>query len=319
MPGNLSLAFAREPSYLRACRLCGPPRDVLAAAVGDDIVALCSHFSWSYWVEGKPTEIWTVGDFRALDAAAHRGVTGQGWSALRQRLVGRPAIMSVVDDNVVATRLFSKVRSGWPRLSPVAELKTLIFPVIGAASGTPMGLVRPRSHMLVDLLNSRRRGSDLVPVVGEEHFGSELPPLEDFVAVSDGSGLLACGACWCPRDYRQIVVADYQGSYAKAYRWAERLRWSLLPQPGSEIPAAFACFVTGDDPEALEAVMRALMQKARQRESHFLVWGGDAQRACPAPKHWFRFSYGSKLFQLLWDDEKPLSCSGSSEFEVAWL
>jgi len=317
MPGALSLAFTREPSYLRACSQCGPKRKVLTAVDGDRVLALCSYFSRPFWVAGKKSEIVTVGDFRARDGAANRGITGLGWQALRERLQGTPAVMSVVDDNHLARRLFSKVRKGWPRLHELARLQTLIYPVAAVRPKLVAGWVQPDMRMLLRFLNERGRRGRLAPVVREVDFGQSLPNLEDFVAVSDGADLTACGALWSRRDFRQISIASYGGHFSTAYQWSQRFRLGLLPTPGSEVSTAFACFVAGEG-AALRVVMECLMERARQRGVHFLLWGADLQDRAPGPSFWFRFRYSSTLFQLLWDEDQPLA-SGPSGYEVAWL
>ena len=70
MPGNLSLAFCREPSYLESCVSCGPMRRVLTAVEVETVVALCSFFLREYQWAGQARQVWTLSNFRAVPEQA---------------------------------------------------------------------------------------------------------------------------------------------------------------------------------------------------------------------------------------------------------
>lgn len=316
MPGDLSLSFTRTPGYLESCARFGPRRRVLSAVEGDEVLALCSFFLWPYSVAGKRVEVWTVADFRALDRAAHRSVTGRGWKALRGLLEGRPAMISVVDDNPISGPLFAKRRRGWPELRPVARLQTLMFPLLGEYQDE-IGVVCPAVERLCEFLNGDER--ELAPHILPGHLGRVAPAPEDFLGVTDGAGLRACGALWDPCRFRQTRVAGYRGFYASLRRWSQKLGLDVMPEPGSKVAVGFASFLRGEE-EALERVARALCHRARQRGLSFLVWGGDAREKSPFPRHWPRFTYPSTLYQLVWEGDDPLKVGeGPCGYEVAWL
>lgn len=315
MPGDLSLSLTREPSFLRSCAECGPPRRVLTAVHHQDLVALCTYFPWTYWQAGEKREIWTVADFRAQQNAAHRSVTGRGWTALRERLGQKPAIISVVDDNPISYRLFSKSRPHWPSLHKVARLRTLILPLWCFPNlAREAGLVRPTTAQIVDCLRIQASRCELFPVLNEEDVGVVSPAVEEFVACFDGSKVEACGALWDPSPYRQIWVESYGGFYARLRRLG------LLPPPGTEVKAFFAAFLGGSCVSSVRRVFRELLRRAQERGAHFLVWGGDENGSAPFPSYWPHFTYKSSLFQLLWEGDSALSApSRPAAYEVAWL
>lgn len=319
MPGDLSLSLTRTPSYLKSCRLLGPSRRVLTAVEKQDVLALCSFFSWPYRLNNEIRNLWTIADFRADDRAAHRSVTGRGWIALRKLLDDNPALISVVSDNPISKRLFSKKRRGWPTLRPVARLQTLMFPLLGSAS-LVSGLVQPKVSALCSFLNRQNETRQFAPVFCDEHFGTVLPRGEDFLAVTDGARILACGTLWNPERFRQTRVAGYRGHYAKLFQWSSRFKMGVLPNPNSIVPIGFAAFLRGSDQQALALVAKGLASRAKEQGLSFLVWGGDAQESAPFPRHWFRFTYPSELFQLVWDGDSPLVPSEAfCGYEVSWL
>jgi hypothetical protein len=317
MPGDLSLSMTREPSLLQACAHHGPPRRVLTAVDEGKVLAVCTYFPWDYSVRGETRRVWTVADFRAERRAASKSVTGLGWQALAERLDGQPALISLVDDNPVSYRLFSKARKGWPRLNKVANLKTLILPLTLVPRSCPeAGLIRPKTEQIVRALNQQT--THLTPVLSAEDVGRATPGPESFVACHDGCSLTACGALWDASDYRQIKIAGYSGLYARLRAVCRRFRVPLLPPPGSQVRVQFAAFLRGRCEESRRRVFLGLVEQARERGTQFLVWGQDAEDKPPFPRAWPRFTLNSSLYQLKWSEEFDLGLARSG-YEVAWL
>lgn len=313
MPGNLSLSMARDPSMLASCANYGPPRRVLVAEQRAELVAVCTHFLWRYRVGDEVREIWTVADFRAEQRAAASSVTGLGWRALKKRLEGKPALISLVEDNPLSFRLFSKARKGWPGLHQVTRLKTLMLPLALLPSiQSNLGILQPSEEQTCRLLNGDKR--HLAPVFEIGDIGRVTPAAESFLAHHDGVKLSACGALWDPSDYRQIRIAGYDGWYAKLKRWCS----PLLPERGSEVRVRFAAFLKGSCRRSAEQVFRGLAARAKEQGAQFLVWGGEAGEPPPFPRHWPHFRMDSSLYQLCWDEEERLP-RAECGYEVAWL
>ena len=318
MPGNLSLAFCREPSYLAGCQRCGPPRHVLTAHDGSRLVALCSYFLREYEWAGTPRQVWTLSDFRALPEAAGQSVTGRGWKAIRERLNGLPAIISVLGDNARALRLFHKPRPDWPRLHPVAELTSNLTPLLNPAAGRPRLTVHPLTKgQLVDYVNSSKE--PLRPLIESRDFGSVLPSIDRFWGVSRGGKLVGCAGLSETPDYRQIRIQAYHGWYARLYRLNRALRLPLMPAPGTHVPISTASLLLCPDPAAFRALFQHLKHEARRAGSRFLVWSrGGPDNSTLLDR--LRFRMPSRLYQLLWDGDSPLpALTGPRGFEVAWL
>lgn len=320
LPGDLSLAFCREPSYLASCAQCGPARQVLTAVQGDQVVALCSFFLRSYQWEGQQREVWLLGDFRALPQHAGRGITGRGWKAIRQRLQGRPALISLLRDNPRTLRLFSKPRPHWPRLHPVGSLCTNITPLGWWPPQTSSYPVRALSeNEVLTFANSRRE--PLSPQIHASDFGRALPPAQQFWGVFSPQGKLLGGAGLAQqRAHRQVKIAGYGGIYARLHRWGRALRLPLLPEPGSQVALSTATLLDCPQPGPFRALFDRLKREARAAGSSFLVWcrGG----AVDPTRLWdrLRFRLHSRLYQLLWDDQQPLPpLTGPLGYEVAWL
>lgn len=314
MPGDLSLAMSREPSLLRACAHVGPTKNVLTAVDEDGPLALCTYAPWRYWVGGKPTTVYTVGDFRALARGAGRSITGQGWKALRERLEGSPAIVSLLDDNPMSHRLFSKQRKGWPTLKPVARLRTsilVLFPGVGEGA---VGFVTPSTSQILESLSRQH----LEPLLEAESMGVVTPAPESFLAEFDGHRVRASGALWDTSLFRQVKVAGYSGLYARLRSLAHRLRLPLLPAPGASVSLQYVAFLRGETLASKRRVLSALMRRAERAGCRFLVLGEDAGTPRVAPGYWPHFRMNSTLYQLCWGDAPTLGFAPTG-FEVAWL
>ena len=316
MPGDLSLSFQRRPSYLQACSLCGPPRRVLVALEGEQLVALTSFFSREYWWDGQFRSVWILSDFRALPQRAGFGITGQGWKALRTLLDDKPALLSVVEDNSRALSLFCKPRPGWPRLHPVAQLRTNLTPIFGWRTSfshryrvlrlDPDTFLQACSQTDVPLYPKVER-ADLEP------FGSDL------WGVFEGERLLGFAGLLDQSRHRQVVIHAYHGWYQKLYRLGCRLGLPLLPPPGSQVKHGTVGLLHCPDPAAWSALKSTLQTRAGSNGARFLVW-------CRAGRNpWnLSFTYRSRLFQILWEGENPLPTLAKSSadplsFEVSWL
>lgn len=314
MPGKLSLSFTREPSLLESCLRHGPPRRVLMAEDEAGPLAVCTYFCRPYWVRGEPKEIWTIGDFRATKRAAGKSVTGLGWSAIRERLEGKPALLSLVDDNPVARRLFTKGRKGWPTLHRVALLITYLLPVSAVPSSAPtLGLFQPDEAQICRML----RPSHLSPVLTPNDIGVVTPGRENFLGYHGGVKMDACGALWDPSAYRQIKVTGYGGLYARMKALEDRLGGGLLPPVGSQVKTWFVAFLRGSRP-GKEAVFRHLLERAREGGAQFLILGADPNDPPPFPAFWPRFRMRSSLYELKWNGGSDLGFAKSG-YEVAWL
>ena len=320
MPGNLSLRFQRQPSYLQACSQCGPDREVLVAESEGEILALCSHFRWTYWLQGRVRELWMVGDFRVKPKAALRSITGQGWSALRERLGDVPAFMSIVDDNITAQRLFSKARKNWPVLHPVTQIVTYILPLFATHRHSSLGMIQPSKEALVGYLNKDRGRQAFAPVLKDENFGREAPDIHSFVGMMDGSELSACGGLWFQDQYRQISVDSYAGWYGKLKSLSQKIRLNLLPPLGSKLSVAYASFMRSSDDRTRKGLLNHLGGIARGQGASFLVWGQNANQAFPLSPLRPRFAYRSTLYQLIWPGREASKLQAPyGNYEVAWL
>ncbi len=323
LPGNLQLAFCREPSYLKACAECGPPRRVLVAVEGEKILGLCSAFRRPFWCQNKVQDLWVVSDFRALPKAAGRGITGRGWQALRGILGGEPALISLLHENPRSRQLFSKPRPGWPRLHPVVGLQTHISPLLSWPDPPSRPEVVARSVSAQEataFFQNQGAKEELFPVIEATDFGTVLGSSENLWGVFEQDRLVGCAGLWDPSVYRQVKVHGYAGMYAQAHRWSKKFSQKMrFPDPGSVVPVSFVCPLLCPDPENFRTLLAALRTKARSEGSRFLIWCRDEGGA----SRWFdpfRFSYPSTLYQLLWDDDAPITPAlESRSFEVAWL
>lgn len=101
--------------------------------------------------------------------------------------------------------------------------------------------------------------------------------LSDFLLIKGQTGqILACLAPWDTYDVKRTRVLGYHGQM----KWVKRgfdvgatlLRWPKLPEAGGCFRFAFLTHleVEDDDPELLEALLRAAYRKLRAKRLHFM-------------------------------------------------
>jgi hypothetical protein len=328
MPGNIELAFEREPSAFLAASVEGDPHHIIVAreARSGRVVGMGSRAVREVFVNGAPCRVGYLSQLRL--ERGHRGrrqLLAGGYALLRALRAADEApfdLTSIVADNRAALRLLSAGLPGLPAYRALATFVTLVMAVKRRRSTTSASLrlergSRARMEDVAACLELNRRRSQFGPrfsaadLLSPERSRGLRP--EDFqLAVRQGR-VVGCLAVWNQAAFKQVVVRGYARSLGYVRPWlnaaAPFIGVPRLPALGEALPHAFVSHVAVDDDDA--AVYQALLDGAHAdaREggfSHLLVGFVEGHPFLRLTAH--RYSarrYSSILHAVYWTDGLP--------------
>jgi len=327
--GNISLSFEREPDYFCAADIEGPFHQTMVVCETDSgkIMGMGDRSIRPLWVNGQPTQVGYFSGFRARDEY-RRGLalarfTQQGFRYYHQlHTDGRAPfyIISIVADNQPARRLLTAGLKGLPRLQEYTHMTTYAIHPTQPKRDLPLPRGLQLIHgsrewipAIVDCLERNGMRKQFAPHWTVETLLSPLTPhlvIEDFFLAVDGSGCVAgCLALWDQNAFKQTVVRGYAGLY-KRFRKAINLLaplggWPSLPNVGTRLNQAFACFLAldGDDPDVFATLLRAIYNEAARRRYSYLLLGlPETSPLGRIVKGYHPLEYISQIYLAAWGD-----------------
>jgi hypothetical protein len=325
VPGSIAIAYTREPDYFAGCASMGPVSRVFVCRHRPTgaVAAVACRVVRRLFVNGEPREIGYLGQLRVASAFQGRALLRQGFRSLRPLIDdGRvPAhVTTIIEQNRQALGLLvDRQRPGLPRYREVGRLETLAFAARALRGAPPEACTLETGATadlggIVDFLNREgpRRQFALVHNVAD--FAPESPAtlglaLEDlFVARRHGTIVGVLGL-WDQSAYKQSVVRGYAGVLG---RWRRALNlvapvlgWPRLPEPGTCLRHAYACFaaIENDDACVFSWLLRLALARARERGQDYVLLGLDARDPlAPVARRLRPMVYPSRVYTVSWDD-----------------
>jgi len=320
MEGSISVTFEREPAYARGTNIAGGRDRTIVAYAGDQLVCMGRCTRRTSWVAGQEATVGYLAELR-LDARARSrfDILLKGYRYFHRIESDEPAeayFTSIGADNERALRLLERGGLGLPTYQFLADFETLLIAV-------PMG--RPRVHCeltspsaehvpaMLDLLNTHGRRYQLSPVWSAEtlqSLGKHGLPLDRFrLLIIDGE-VVASGALWDQRAFRQTVVQGYAGPLSffrpMINLTARPLGMPCLPKPGTVLSAAFLSplvFAEGAT-SLLSDFVEGFFPLAASAGLDFLTVGlpGGLTAARELRRRFHTRTWGSRLYQVEWPD-----------------
>lgn len=253
MRGAVSVRFEREPDYFRGANLAGGVDQTIVAHDGGRLVCMGRCTERACWVDGHETRVGYLAELRLDSVARGRfGILRDGYEFFREMQGADPAAVyftSIATDNERARRLLESGTRGLPRYDFLAELDTLLVAVPRRPRKTKLRVEAATPEHVPDLLrvlNASGRRHQLAAVWTAENLAALAErglPLERFLlAIADGE-VVACGALWDQRGFRQTVIHGYSRALAVArpcVNFASRILGTPhLPRPGAVLAHAF--------------------------------------------------------------------------------
>lgn len=314
VPGRMTLTYLREPDYFAGCATMGPFFQVLVAKDGDRVVGLACRAVRDMFVNGTAIPVGYLGQLRIDASYRGRALVSRGFRMLRElhEDARTPAyVTTIIEGSSEANGvLVDKPRRGMPRYRFIEDLHTLAF---AARAERTTQACRAMAHdraELVAFINRFGATRQFFPRLDEADFGSDALhslAVEDFLIVRAGGEVVAACGLWDQSAFKQTVVTGYSRTMAAArplYDVAARLRGRPpLPAVGSRLRTLHASFLSGDDADAIVALLRAAATEARRRDFDWVVAGLTSRDDRLTVARRFRpVEYRSAVYTVQWND-----------------
>jgi hypothetical protein len=228
---------------------------------------------------------------------------------------------TILEENTVVQRMLEKKRSFMPQYMPLCGYE--VFTCVGGRGSRRDKRRRKLSFRqarlqdvpaIVHFSNEYGKASQFYPAVNSAMLTGALPGLtpESFYLLNDEDGnLLACGALWDQRSYKQYLVNGYSAGF-KLFSGISRvlgvigLPVPVLPQAGEAVKLKMVSFVAvlEQNPEIF-AVFFSQIRKAAGRRSLIsmgLTENSAWKQVLTALPH---LSYKSKVYTVAVGEDQP--------------
>ena len=311
--GAITVSFEREPEYFRGSTLAGGSERTVVAFEDDRLVCMGRCTVRPCWLNGEIRRVGYLGELR-LDVRARRRtrLLRGGYEFFHATQRSAPAdfyFTSIAADNARARRVLERGIPGLPRYDFLAELTTLLIPTSRCRRHGALEPAAPAE--ISDFLNICGQRVHLAAVWGADRLAlltrQDLLP-ELFLVHRRGGTIVAGGAIWDQRGFRQTVVRGY----APALRFARPLLNAFagiaggpkLPPRGAVVAHAFL------SPFAVEAVndseLRDVVDEfgwaAAQRGIEFLItsFPSDHPHVNTLRRMYWCRAYVTRLYRVTW-------------------
>lgn len=282
--GKISLMYTRRPDPLVSYRLEG---DEAIIAVCHDLqkrkiagFGVCSLRK--AYLNGKIEKIGYLTGLRVRSEYRKSfRIIPQGYEFMLQRCQGKGAKLlytTILEENTVVQRMLEKKRNFMPQYTPLCGYE--VFTCVGSMGRwgekrqkefSFRQATLPDVPAMVQLLNEHGKEHNFYPVVNSAMLTGALPglTLEDFYLLNDAQGkILACGALWDQRCYKQYIVKGYAGSIKILARISRTLAFTGLPVP-----------VMPREGEAVKLKMVSFLGMAKQNPEIFAIFFSKLRKA----------------------------------------
>lgn len=321
MPGQITLAFLREPSFFLAERAGSTTSQVLVCRDRQRgrIVGVGSRSIRSVYIDGASTRVGYLSMLRGIPQARGNIGLARGYQYLKE-LHGDGAVpyyfTTILDDNVEAARLLTSGRVGLPIYSPIARLVTYLIPLARSRRGTMTrgDINRGERDLLegavacIEEWNGRHQ---FAPVYTPHDLLGETALLPGFswdnlyVYRERGSVVGTLGV-WDQGAFKQTIVTAYSRqmqAIRPAYNlYAVARGVPRLPATGAGIKTLYAAFASGEG-----SVFAQLLDQVRADWAgagyDYLAVGLNAESENAAvASHYATQRIASTLYIVYWAD-----------------
>lgn len=285
VPGAITVAFEREPSFFRAAGIEGDQVDIVAIRVGDRLVGTGTYARRDMFVNGAVHEVGYMTMARVESEWRRGRVTPAAFQYLHQLMNEHGdswGITTMMADSSVTRSLLHAPKPFLPEFVPVERICTLVIPTWRRRRANEDFAVRAASEEDLEGIVAclRRNGARRQFAVAwkAEDFNDQVRTLglsiSDFTVAHDGGRIIGCVALWDQSAFKQSVIKNYARAI-KLTRGLVNLAAPLLSVPrlparGSAFAHAYLSHLAVDDDD--QELTLALLSHA---------YGGARDRAIP--------------------------------------
>src|SRR5216683_5524975 len=278
MPGNITLAFLREPSFFLAEQAGSAASQVLICKDRQkgQVVGMGSRSIRCVYIDGKPTSVGYLSMLRGVPQARSNIGLARGYKYLKE-LHADGAVpyyfTTIMDDNTDAKALLTSGRAGLPGYQPAAHLITYLIPLTKKRGRQKFRneVSRRNPELLtqaVTFLQEWNRRYQFAPMYTlQDMLGqSNLLPgfsWENLYAYRENGKVLGTLGVWDQQSFKQTVVTAYSRRMQFIRPFYNLLACMQgnprLPRAGANINILYAALMSGNKPvfaELLNQVCR---------------------------------------------------------------
>ena len=330
MPGEISVAFHREPSFFRAIAVEGDTQQVIVGRDGTEaarIRGVATRSTRALYVNGRPARLGYISGLRVDPGIRQSLWLARGYQKLRALHESDPVplyVSTIIEDNAAAREILTSARAGLPAYRDLGRLRTFSIHLLGRArrarvSGVTVEPARPE-HLpaILELLARHNAARQLAPVWSAEDFAADSPRLaglgvSDFLLATRGGRVVGCVGRWDQSGIKQTVVVGYHGKMRwvrPLYAVAGRLMgFAPLPEAGRPFRYFYAALSAVDERESdAAAIYRLLLSETFDRAlgqgyGFFMTGRHERDPLAAVIEESFRFTpYDARLYAVYWPD-----------------
>jgi len=279
--GKISLTFTRRPDPIASFRKEGKRVDILVSRDTREgrITAVAAASINRMFYDGEAADIGYLFGLRVRQEYRRRYLLlPAGFDTLfrlHQGLDIPVYITTILEENVLARRLLEKRRASMPVYEYHGDYETYALATGGRARRTPGFRFRTAERAdvpaLAAFLREQGRRFQFFPVLEAQELESPDAPVRfhDFTLMLDPDGrILAAGAVWDQRAYKQYILNRYEGVFRLLYPVSflfPLMRYPRLARPGSILNYFTLAFwaVRDDCPDWFERFLCHLARETR--------------------------------------------------------
>lgn len=326
LPGEIRVAFTREPDYFAACEVEGDTVDIATARDrrSGKIVGFGTRAEKPAYINGRQSRIGYLSALRILPEFRNGLLLARGYKLIRQfHQAGKTQLYlsTIIEDNVLARKILTAGRGGLPTYQDAGRYHTFaIRPGRKKRLKIPSGLsIRPAENSdcrtIIDFLNENGRQRQFYPCysIGDLQNGDGLlrnlfPG--DIYLLENKDGILACAAAWNQKPFKQSIIDGYHRSLAilrPIYNiYASVFNRPGLPGRGKQIHYKTLALVAvkNDHRANFELLLNFILDdQAGDAELHSIMMGfHEDDPLLSVAQRLPHIEYRSRLYIVYWPD-----------------
>ena len=284
LPGWISLSYQREPDYFAAGRADTAEHVTVVAEIAGEVIGFFSRTVREAFVDGEMVRLGYLGELRVDPRHRHRlSLLKGGYEFWKTRLRSHDDLpwdlTAILADNNVARRLLEKEGTGLPAYRRLGEICTLAFaPSRNGRSARVREVSAEDVARYSTFINAVYRRRAFAPCASPAELHAMQRNGGRLLGIESDGEILACGALWDRRAFRQEVVRGYAppaGFLRPAINVIAPLAGlPRLPAIGSCLPSACLAWLAikpGCEDELLPEMLSAVSRLAREQGMELLL------------------------------------------------
>lgn len=327
MPGNISLAFSREPSFFTAERAGSMRHQTLVYQDQENgkISGIGGRSIRKLYVDGKEKTVGYLSSLRLLPKSRSSMTLVRGYKFLRS-LHGDGEVSyyftTILDENRYAQQILESGRADMPSYVPVGMFVTYLIPIRKKVSRKLQHEVLscsedalPQAHGCLSEWNGRHQFAPAYTVDDLSGGTGLLPNFspKDLYVCKERSEVVGTLGVWDQQSFKQTVVTDYSARMKVIkpfYNGIARLKgYPTLPSVGDRIRSVHASFVSskGDNTEVFESLIdKACSDWSGRGHDYLLVGLSEEHKLAAVARRLASRELRSRIYLVHWPEEKVM-------------